>query len=129
MTELNLFEQGTFLHLRFEYKGQITIEDLWCLSLLQLNEIAVNLHNTIQKEEVSFISVKSPTSVTNELKLQIVKRVIEVKQYHKKQQEDALINKLKKQELLELKAAKQLEQKLQMSLEEIDKQLEELEKH
>jgi hypothetical protein len=82
----NLFELASRKQLRFTSgKGDITTEDLWSLSLRSLDTMAVNLHGKIEKTPTtSFLENpdrKANTElVEDQLRLEILKHVISVKQ-------------------------------------------------
>jgi hypothetical protein len=90
----NIFEKATRTKVRFETtKGQITTEDLWDLSLNSLDSIAKSVNKKLKEtSEESFISTKPSGNAELELKLELLKYVIDVK--------------LKAKEAAELKAAK-----------------------
>jgi hypothetical protein len=78
---MNIFENATRSKLRFDSaKGQLTIEDLWDLSLPSLDIVAKAVYKKLKDEtEVSFIEKKSSTNTELELKLTIVKYIIKTK--------------------------------------------------
>ena len=87
--DLTLFEQGTRLNLRFEGsgRGELTISDLWTLPVksektneLTLVKLAKPIAKTIREESDDFLGEIPTTEFrTLELKLAIIKRIIEVK--------------------------------------------------
>lgn len=109
-----LFEAASRQKLRFDSKvGQLTTEDLWDLPLTDatkanLNDIAVALHNRLKDTQVSFVST-TPNAVNAaaQLKLDIVKHVIAVRQAESAAALDALQRKQKRQDLDELITRKQ----------------------
>jgi 6-pyruvoyl-tetrahydropterin synthase len=78
---MSLFEKAAKQKLRFNSnKGLLNTEDLFDLSLTSLDNIAKGIYKQLKDEaEVSFISKKSSASSELELKLDIVKYVIEYK--------------------------------------------------
>lgn len=88
MSEQNLFELASREKLRFwSSKGELTTEQLWDLSLtssrgVSLNELAVAASRGLRElGEESFVdSTPNPLKKTLQLRLEILKRVIEVKQ-------------------------------------------------
>ncbi|AND74978.1 hypothetical protein pf16_55 [Pseudomonas phage pf16] len=113
-TTTDLFQVASRQKLRFNSKvGELATEDLWDLPLthatkVNLNDIAVGLHNQLKDTQVSFVST-TPNAVnaTAQLKLDIVKHVIAVRQAEAAAAQDALQRKQKRQELDELIARKQ----------------------
>ena len=92
-----MFEKATRQKLRFQYKGLISTEDLWDLSLEELNDIYVALcSKTKNKTEDSLITdgKASKEDRDNMLRMEIVKSIFEVK---KKEVEK---RKLKKEQIL-----------------------------
>lgn len=81
MTTPNLFELATRRKFRFETtRGNLTIEELWDLSIESLDRIAVALHKKVNSEEtVSFVNTSKKVNTGDELKLEIVLHVINVR--------------------------------------------------
>lgn len=81
MTTSNLFELATRRKFRFETtRGNLTIEELWDLSIESLDRIAVALHKKVNSEEtVSFVNTSKKVNSGDELKLEIVLHVINVR--------------------------------------------------
>ena len=81
MTTPNLFEIATRRKFRFETtRGNLTIEELWDLSIESLDRIAVALHKKVNSEEtVSFVNTSKKVNTGDELKLEIVLHVINVR--------------------------------------------------
>ena len=81
MTTPNLFEIATRRKFRFETtRGNLTIEELWDLSIESLDRIAVALHKKVNSEEtVSFVNTSKKANTGDELKLEIVLHVINVR--------------------------------------------------
>lgn len=76
-----LFVKASRLALRFKSNvGSITTEDLWNLSLTQLDTIAKSLNKEIKlAEEESFIKTKTKTDDVLETAFEVVKYIITVK--------------------------------------------------
>ena len=124
---VNIFEVATRKSFRFNYKGVITTEDLWNLSLEQLNDIAVALYKQLQNAAtVSFI--QKPVEENEELttKLEVVKHIIATKLEEKKNREEDSLRRQKKQQLLTLINQKENEQLSSLTVDELRKQLESL---
>jgi len=103
------FEKASQAKLRFNSNyGILTTEDLWDLSLDGLDSLAKSVNKDYKaSQEESFIKTKTPGSTTLELKLEILKRVIEVKLEEKEAKKSAAEKRAKKQRLLEVLAKKQ----------------------
>ena len=127
---LELFEKATRRKIRFNtHVGSITTEDLWDLSLEQLDAIAQDLHKEIKDgETVSFIEAPKISEAYKEakVKFEVVKRIIEVRLGDKERAEKTAATKAKKQNLLALIEKKQNDSLEGESIEELRKQLEEL---
>lgn len=125
-TTTNLFETAARMKLRFDSKvGQITVEDLFELPLTHatrnnLNDIAVALHAQLKDAEVSFVSVTPNTkNALAQLKLDIVKHVIAVRQAEISAAVESKQKAEKRQQLDELIARKQQGEMEGKSLDEL----------
>jgi len=120
-----LFEKGTRLKVRFALRGQLTIEDLWSLSMDDLNTIAKKLNKDLKESsEESFITVKSKEDAIVELKFEIVKYIIKVRleeQAKRKTVQERAQKRALLKELMDRKALTELESKSMADLQaEID---------
>jgi hypothetical protein len=124
----NLFEKATRNAVRFEYKGLLSVEDLWNLTARELDTIfkTLNAKAKVQKEE-SLLDTRSTEETLTDLKIEIVKYIFSVKMQEKNEREAAAERKAKKERLLEVLAQKQDAALLNASEEELMKQLAELE--
>lgn len=126
----NLFEQASRTKLRYESaKGQLTMEDLWDLSLTSLDTLAQKVNKSLQDEGVtSFIpNASSKPGTQNSLRLDLLKYVIGVKVAENtarllKSEASTQLAQYK-----ELLANKALESMSNMTPEEIQKKITELE--
>ena len=92
---------------RFNYKGLLTVEDLWSLSLEQLDEIYKDINKKIKaSSEESFLNKSDKT--VNELndKLEIIKYIMEDKLVAKSKREKAALIKTQKEAVARLLAEK-----------------------
>lgn len=127
MTTENLFESATRSKMRFPFKGIISVEDLWDLSLTNLDSIFKTLNAEAKKsEEESLLNTKSKEDEEISNKIEIVKYIVGVKLDEKKKREDAKKNAEMRQRLLEIKAKRQDAALENMSDEDLDKALAEL---
>lgn len=123
----NLFESATRSKMRFPFKGMISVEDLWDLSLTNLDSVFKTLNAEAKKsEEESLLNTKSKEDEEISNKIEIVKYIVNVKLDEKKKREDAKKNAEMRQRLLEIKAKRQDAALENMSDEELDKALAEL---
>jgi hypothetical protein len=125
------FEAACRLKLRFETsQGQLSVEELFDLSLQSLDTIAKKVNKQLRDEgEESFIPVKntSKKATHNNLRLEILQYIINSKvqeQEERKSRTERLATISRLRELAERKADEQLASK---SLEEIQKEIAELE--
>lgn len=127
MTTENLFESATRSKMRFPFKGMISVEDLWDLSLTNLDSVFKTLNAESKKsEEESLLNTKSKEDEEISNKIEIVKYIVGVKLDEKKKREDAKKNAEMRQRLLEIKAKRQDAALENMSDEDLDKALAEL---
>ena len=127
MTTENLFESATRSKMRFPFKGMISVEDLWDLSLTSLDSVFKTLNAEAKKsEEESLLNTKSKEDEEISNKIEIVKYIVGVKLNEKKKREDAKKNAEMRQRLLEIKAKRQDAALENMSDEDLDKALAEL---
>jgi hypothetical protein len=117
-----MFEKATRQKLRFQYKGLISTEDLWDLSLEELNAIYVALcSKTKNKTEDSLITdgKASKEDRDNMLRMEIVKSIFEVK---KKEVEKRKLKKEQKdrdQQILSILAHKENQEMENKSIDEL----------
>lgn len=127
MSNVNMFEVATRNKLRFPYKGQISVEDMWDLTLPALDSVFKALNSQMkQVKEESLLSTKSKADETLELQIEIVKHIVSVKLAEKEAREKAAANKEMKQKIMQIKAARQDKALLEAPDEELDKILAEL---
>ncbi len=104
----NMFEVATRQKLRFNYKGSQSIEDLWDMPLLALDELYKELNAELKdKSGESLLGDSSSKNITLELKIGTIKYVVETKLKEQKSREDLVANKARKQKLLGIIANKQ----------------------
>lgn len=113
---------------RFSYKGLITVEDLFDLSLESLNIIYKDLKAELRDEtEDSLLSNKTTADKVLEDKVEIVKYIFNLKKSEAEAKLLAKEKKAQREKLLAIKMAKQEEELKNMSVEDLDKMLSELE--
>ena len=97
---MSIFEKATRKKLRFQTtKGNASVEDLWDLSLPDLDKMAILINRKLKEEtEESFLAKqkKNPKNETLELELDILKHIIQVRLAEK----EARVEKAKEQEEL-----------------------------
>ena len=122
----NMFLQANRLKVRFEYKGLITAEDLWDLSLDALNTIYKGLSASVKQSEDSLLNVRKTEDEVLNLKISIVKYVFEVKQQELNERKSRAEKLQKKTQLMAILEQKQNSELMGKSSDEIAKLIEEL---
>lgn len=129
MTIEKIFMVATRNKMRFNYRGVLSVEDLWDLSLESLDAIFKGLNSQLKKSnEESLLGVKTQEDKDVELKIEIVKYIVNVKLEERENRLKAKANKEQKDKILEILANKQDEDLHNKSQDELIKMLEELEK-
>jgi hypothetical protein len=128
---MSIFEQASKEKLRFVTgKGVVSSEDLWDLSLESLNALAKEANKAVKSfGEEDFIKAstkKTKSEIQAELRFGIILRVIEVKLEEKERKALAAEKAAKRAQLLELIGKKELTALEGQSVEELKKQLAEL---
>ena len=123
-----MYKKASKLKLRFATaKGNLTVEDLWQLSLSSLDIIAVALDEELSKSpKKSFISTTSPENEVLQVKLNIVCDIITDKMAEKTEREQAKTKQAEKSRLLDILSRKQSESLENLSEEELQKKIAEL---
>jgi len=125
--EGNIFELASRNKTRFAYKGQLSVEDLWDLSVQELDRIfkGLNAKLTVCKEE-SLLGPKGTENTELDIQVAIVRRVVEVKLTEAAARELEAEKKIKRQKILSILADKQDGALASKSEEDLKKMLEEL---
>jgi len=122
-----MFEKAARLKLRFNYKGQCAVEDLYDLTVQELDSIfkKLNAQLKVQKEE-SLLEVRSKAEGVLGLKVDIIKYIVKVMLEEQEVAKNRKLKASKKHRLLEIVAQKQDEEYYKKSPEELAKLIEEL---
>lgn len=103
-----MFEAAIRNKIRFTYKGQLSVEDLWDLSQTELNEIFLPLKAQLDQAEQGSLLGDKPKSLDSvKYKIEILKYIATVKKEEADKREKALERKRQKAKLLELLERKQ----------------------
>lgn len=98
-----MFEKAIRNKIRFSYKGQLSVEDLWDLSQSELNEIYLPLKSQLdQAEKGSLLGDKPKSMDVINYKIEILKYIATVKKDEANKKEEAVSRKQKKAKLLDL---------------------------
>ena len=127
-TEINIFEQATRLQLRFDSpKGQLSVEDLWVLSLEKLNDLAKGLKRKLKEtEEEDFLKTRSDTDKKVDLSFQVVLYILQTKKAEAEDRARVAENRAMKQKLLEKIEQKKDKAYDDMTVEQLQEQLSKL---
>ncbi len=127
MTTENIFEYAVRNKVRFPFKGTISTEDLWDLSLTNLDSIYKILNKQIkQSNEESLLNTKTQTDEELEVQIAIVKHIVSTKLAEQEAREKASAKKAQKQKILAVMSAKQDEALQNRSIADLQKMLDEL---
>jgi len=85
-------------------KGEISVEQLWSLSLEELNEVAILLDDQVESNssKKSFINKVSPVNKVNKNKLEIVVDIIKTKMEEEEARQNLANKKANNQKIMEL---------------------------
>ena len=120
-----LFELAVRKKYRFPFRGQISVEDLWDLSITNLDSVFKTLNKEKkQSEEESLLSVKSEADKEVENKIEIVKYIVAVKQAEAAERISAREKAQRKQKIAAIIERKQDEELESKSIEELMKIIE-----
>lgn len=126
---VNIFEYATREKLRFPFRGEISVEDLWDLPLTNLDKVYKALNaQAKQNNEASLISSSVKTAEESRLdaKIEIVRYIFAVKDNEAKARRQEVEKAEKKQKIMSIIARKQDEALESMSAEDLQKMLDEL---
>lgn len=127
MATMNIFEYAVRNKVRFPFKGMISVEDLWDLSLTNLDSIYKTLNKQIkQSEEESLLITKTNVDTELEVQIAIVKHIVSVKLEEQDAREKAAAKKAQKQKIMAIIATKEDEALQNSSVDDLRKMLNEL---
>ncbi len=122
-----MFEIAVRNKFRFPFKGVIATEDLWDLSVQQLDGIFKTLKSQEKKaQEESLLDTRTPEDEALATKIEIIKYIVNTKLEEAKQAERAKEMRDQKQKILNILADKQDEDLRSKSPEELRAILEKL---
>ena len=127
MNATNIFEYATRNKVRFPFKGMISVEDLWDLSLVNLDSIYKMLNKQVkQSEEESLLNTKTNVDTELEVQIAIVKHIVSVKLEEQRAREQATAKNAQKQKIMAIIASKEDEALQNSSVDDLKKMLDEL---
>lgn len=128
MKNENLFEIATRGKFRFPFRGMISVEDLWDLSVEDLDIVFKKLNSQLkQSKEESLLGEKTQQDKELDVKINIIKYIVSTKLEEAELRAKTRDNKAKKQQILEILANKQNTELENKSIGELKKMLENLE--
>ena len=128
MSEMNIFEYAAKNKLRFQYKGQVSVENLYDLPVTELDKIYKTLNREAkQTEEDSLLDI-TVKDTGLEVKIEIVKTIVAEKIAAANKAKKERENYPKRQRILEAMAKKDEQAMDAASKEDLQKMLDELSK-
>lgn len=125
--EKNLFEIATRNRYRFNYKGVMTVEDLWSLRVEDLDAIFKMLNRQKKTaDEDSLLATKSAEDQDLANKIDIVRYIVSVKLAEAAERVSVAEKKAQRDKIMEIVAKKKDKALEDMGIEDLMKKLEEL---
>ena len=123
---MNILEKAIRLKLRFNFKGILTVEDLWDLKLNELDMIYRELNQQKKLQESESLLTNNLINDTVNLQIEIIKYVVEQKQAEQLAEQTKIEKQQQKQKILEILSRKQEDDLQNKSTEDLLKMLENL---
>ena len=123
---MNNFKYAAKKQLRFPFRGMISVEDLFNLSLVDLDSIYKSLKKQQKNSAEESLIEKTVQDTELEVKLAIIKEIFDDKKAAQDKAKKAMEKKAKAQRILEIMSKKQDEALQNMSEDELKAQLAEL---
>lgn len=123
-----MYQKVARLKLRFDsVRGNVMAEDLWDLSLVELDSLAKDLNNKLKasNQESFIVEVSKPDEIL-QLKFDVVLDVIKTLMAEAKINQDAIVKQQKKNQLFKLIADKENDELAGKSIEELRQMVQEL---
>lgn len=122
-----MFEFATRSKMRFPFKGQISVEDLWDLRVEDLDTVFKTLNKQIkQTKEESLLATKTTEDTILDTQIAIVKYIFDVKVQETNARLIEKERKEQKQKIMSILATKQEQELQNKSVEELQKMLDEI---
>ena len=124
-----MFEKASRMKLRFLYKGASSTEDLWDLSVEELDSIYSALCAKQEStKKATLLSTRTRENSIIDLQIDIVKHIVEVKLKEAENRAAAKERKAKRDKIMERLAAAQDAEMDKLSIAELQKMLDEADK-
>lgn len=123
-----MFEKAARQKLRFPFRGSISVEDLWDLSVQELDGLYSGLNKRLKEsqEESLLSSVKKRADSELQLQVDIIKHIVEVKLQETLDKEQAAEKRDKKRKLMDLISQKKDSELQNKSIEDLQKMMDEI---
>ncbi len=122
-----MFEVAVRTKMRFPFKGLVSVEDLWDLSVRDLDSVFKVLNSQLkQVKEESLLEIKTKEDKELDTKIEIVKYIVGVKLEEENLRLKAKEKREQKQKILEILSVKQDQSLQNKSEEELQSMLDEL---
>jgi hypothetical protein len=122
-----MFEVAVRSKMRFPFKGLVSVEDLWDLSVENLDSIFKILNSQLkQVKEESLLTTRSKQDAEIDTKIEIIKYIVKIKQEEEAARLKAKEQREKKQRIMEIMSAKQDADLQNKSIDELEKMLNDL---
>jgi len=119
-----LFENAVRTKMRFQYRGLISVEDLWDLKLSELDSIFKVLNSQVkQQKEESLLETKTEEDAILDNQIAIIKHIVNVKQNEALSRFMSEKNKEQKDKILAILAHKQNSELKEKSVDELQAML------
>lgn len=126
MEKKNLFEMATRNKMRFPFRGMVSVEDLWDLSVQNLDSIFKTLNaEKKQADEESLLNTKTKEDELLDIQIEIVKHIVSVKVEESNAKAKAKEEKERKQKIMAVLSAKKEQDLQNKSIEELEAMLNE----
>ena len=123
----NMFEYATRNKVRFPFKGQISVEDLWDLRADDLDTVFKTLNRQVkQSKEESLLATKTAEDTALDVQIAIVKYIFDIKMQEANARLLDKERKAQKQKIMAILANKQEQELQNKSVDELQKMLEEI---
>jgi polyphosphate kinase 2 (PPK2 family) len=123
-----MFEIAVRSKMRFPFRGMVSVEDLFDLSVKDLDSVFKSLNSQVkQAKEESLLDTKSKEDEVLDLQIDIVKYIVKVKQEEEIARLNARVKREQKQKIMSILSVKQDEDLQNKSAEELQAMLGELE--
>ena len=127
MIKEKIFEVATRGKMRFPFNGRISVEDLWDLSIENLDSVFKTLNSQVKyAKEESLLQSRTREDEVLDTQIEIVKYIFDVKVAETNAKLEERERKEKKQKIASILLAKQDEELQNKSTEELQKMLNEI---